>query len=39
MLGAPLHGRMLLTLAESYISAINACNPLNVGDAWYAGVC
>jgi len=31
--GAPLNGRMLLTVAESYIAAINAANTLNVGDA------
>lgn len=34
--GAPLSGRMLLVLAESYISAINASHALNVGDAWCA---
>lgn len=34
--GAPLSGRMLLTLTESYIAAINARHSLNVGDAWGA---
>ena len=34
--GAALNGRMLLTVAESYIGAINACHSLNVGDAWGA---
>lgn len=32
--GAPLNGRMLLTVVESYIGAINSCHSLNVGDAW-----
>ena len=34
--GAALNGRMLLTVVESFISAINAGHPLNVGDAWCA---
>ena len=34
--GKPLNGRMLLTLVESFMNAINAGKPLNVGDAWCA---
>jgi hypothetical protein len=34
--GVPLNGRMLLTVLETFVSAINAGHPLNVGDAWCA---
>jgi hypothetical protein len=34
--GAPINGRMLLTLTERYIAGINASLSLNVPDAWGA---
>ena len=34
--GTPLDGRMLLTVVESFVNALNSGSPLNVGDAWCA---